>query len=86
MIGKSPTGSYWWTASTVVNGVGWGELVTVAPLNVTPRIGMWTPTNRSRIPPLGRLGLDSNTKLTSPDGGCAISSLFIMPAITALWE
>jgi hypothetical protein len=37
--GKSATGSYWCTTSTVVKGVGCGEFVTVAPLNVTSRIG-----------------------------------------------
>mgnify|MGYP000095920237 CR=1 FL=1 len=59
---------------------------TVAPLNVTSRIGMWTPVKRSRMPPLGRFGLDSNTKLTIPAGGCAIRSDFSMPAMAPLWE
>lgn len=47
---------------------------------------MRTPTKRSRIPPLGRLGFDTKTKLTVPTGGCAIRSLFCMLAIAPLCE
>jgi hypothetical protein len=39
LVGKSATGSYWCTTSTVVSGVGCGEFVTVAPLKVTSRMG-----------------------------------------------
>lgn len=78
--------SYWWATSTVVSGVGCGEFVTVAPPNVTPRMGRRTPTKRSRMPPLGRLPLESRTKLTVSSGGWAMRSLFCRLAMVALSE
>ena len=47
---------------------------------------MYVPTKRSRIPPLGRLGLASSRKLTGVEAGCAIRSSFWLLAIVALSE
>ncbi len=85
-MGKSATKSYCRAMSTVVNGADGSESVGVAPLNDTPRTGTYPPTKRSRMPPLGRFGLATNTKLTSASVGAAMRAFFSSLATVALCE
>jgi len=86
LVGKSATKSYWRAMSTVVSGADGSESVGVAPLNDTPRMGTYPPTKRSSMPPLGRLGLATNTKLTSASTGAVMRAFFSSLATVALWE
>lgn len=62
------------------------EFVGAAPLKVIPRIE--SPANLARIPPLGRFGFASMTKLTSvpPGNGFRIRFAFSILAMELLCE
>ena len=76
--------SYCRVMSTVVSGLFGSELVGVEPLKVMPRIE--SPANLARMPPLGRFGFASITKLTTSANGFVIRLAFSVLATALLCE
>lgn len=86
LFGKSAMPSYCRAMSTVVSGLFGSEFVGAAPLKVIPRIER--PANLERMPPLGRFGFASITKLmaSAKVDASLIRLAFSMLAIELLWE
>lgn len=85
MFGKSAMPSYCRAMSTVVSGLSGSEFVGAAPLNVIPRTER--PANLERMPPLGRFGFASITKLIAVLRiGLVISAAFSTLAMELLCE
>jgi len=67
--------------------VGIPVSVGVAPLNVTPTMGIYRPSKRSRMPPLGLFGLAIRSKPTVvPGTGFWARRRFSTVATVALCE